>query len=38
MFKWLRRLFRRETPYKSHLAPLNPRLMAIHLENMRLRK
>jgi len=38
MWNWLLRLFRRADSYKSHLAPLNPRLLSIYLDNMQQRK
>ena len=38
MWRWLLRLFRREEAYKSRLAPLNPRLLSIYLDNMQQRK
>ena len=38
MWRWLRRLFHREAPYKSHLAPMNLRLLSIYLDNVQQRK
>lgn len=38
MWRWILRLFRREAAHKSRLAPLNPRLLSLYLDNLQPRR